>query len=136
MKTERFILIDDDFLNNNLCKLYIRHIFPLMEIISFTLPERGFHYVETEFNGAGSIGTILLLDINMPQMTGWDFLEKYDELDTKIKDQITIYILSSSVDSRDKNKAAENKYVKGYLEKPLEAEMIKRIYQANESALT
>ena len=32
---------------------------------------------------------------------------------------------SSSVDSRDKNKAAENKYVKGYLEKPLEAEMIK-----------
>jgi response regulator RpfG family c-di-GMP phosphodiesterase len=136
MKTTRFILIDDDPHNNNLCKLYIRHTLPMVEVIDFTLPEKGFHYVETAFNNSEVIYAILLLDINMPLMTGWDFLEKYDGLDKKIKDQITIYILSSSVDLRDKDKALNNKYVKGYLVKPLEIDEIRKIYETNVNLIT
>ena len=136
MKPTHIILVDDDPLSNNLCKLYIRHALPEMEVVDFTLPERGFNYLETIFKKQDTSVAILLLDINMPQMSGWDFLEKFNALDQKIKDRITIYILSSSVDLRDINKAAHNKYVKGYLEKPLEIETIKKIYRANFDAIT
>ena len=127
MKAKRFILVDDDLFNNNLCKMYIHYVLPDIEIVDFTLPERGFDYLKSEFFNSHAASSILLLDINMPTMTGWDFLEKYEELDQRVKDQISIYILSSSVDPRDKEKAANNKYVKGYLEKPLQVEVIKTI---------
>lgn len=97
--------------------MYIHYVLPDIEIVDFTLPERGFDYLKSEFFNSHAASSILLLDINMPTMTGWDFLEKYEELDQRVKDQISIYILSSSVDPRDKEKAANNKYVKGYLEK-------------------
>ncbi|MEO8087976.1 MAG: hypothetical protein ABI763_14220 [Bacteroidota bacterium] len=59
---------------------------------------------------------ILFLDINMP---GWDFLDNFDNLTEKIKNKIIIYMLSSSIDPSDKQKALENKNVVRYLEKPL-----------------
>src|ERR1041384_7342896 len=102
MKPTLFILVDDDLVNNNICKLYIRHALSNVEIVDFTLPERGFYYVESLFDRENA-SAILLLDINMPTMTGWDFLEKYDALPQKIKDRITIYMLSSSVDKRDRD---------------------------------
>ncbi|MBK9525604.1 MAG: response regulator [Bacteroidetes bacterium] len=129
MNTKRFILVDDDMFNNNLCKMYIQYVYPTMEIVDFTLPERGFEYLKSEFTVGEATPAILLLDINMPTMTGWDFLEKYEELDQRVKEQISIYILSSSVDPRDKEKADNNKYVKGYLEKPLQVDVIKKISQ-------
>jgi response regulator RpfG family c-di-GMP phosphodiesterase len=128
MKPVRFILIDDDVLNNNLCKLYIRHSLPSVEVVDFTLPERALIYIEKTFRNGNDGSSVLLLDINMPTMTGWDFLIQLDKLDEKIKSQITIYILSSSLDVRDKEKAQANKYVKGYIEKPIEIPVIKSLY--------
>ncbi|MBK6840092.1 MAG: hypothetical protein IPG90_18920 [Bacteroidetes bacterium] len=49
MKAKRFILVDDDLFNNNLCKMYIHYVLPDIEIVDFTLPERGFDYLKSEF---------------------------------------------------------------------------------------
>ena len=131
MKDIKFILVDDDFHNNNICKLYIKYGLPSVEVVCFTFPELGLEYLEHSFFTSNKTFAILLLDINMPQMTGWDFLEKYALLNTEIRNQITIYILSSSVDELDKKKAEQNQIVKGYFQKPLEIEDIKRIYNEN-----
>ncbi len=55
----------------------------------------------------------------MPTWSGWDFLDNFEKLDEKIKSQIKIYILSSSIDASDKHRARENKNVVDYIEKPL-----------------
>ncbi|GAB3667598.1 response regulator [Echinicola sediminis] len=66
----------------------------------------------------------LFLDLNMPEMSGWDFLEKlaFD------KTQVEIYILSSSVDKRDINRASTYSQVKQYLSKPLISQSINNIF--------
>jgi len=66
----------------------------------------------------------LFLDLNMPIMDGWDFLEQFnpDFKDTKV------YILSSSVDNRDMAKAGQYSLVQKYLSKPLIKQHIQEIF--------
>jgi CheY-like chemotaxis protein len=121
----RFVVIDDDPVNNALCKMIIKVALGKMDVKTFTLPEKGFQFIKTEYtiNMNGSI-SIILLDLNMPIMSGWEFLEHFEELDEVIKKQVKIYILSSSVDPRDKERASKNKYVENYITKPLTVEIV------------
>lgn len=66
----------------------------------------------------------LFLDLNMPEMTGWDFLDIYNIE----KNLAEIYILSSSVDERDISKASSYPVVKDYLSKPLIKSYIQSIF--------
>ena len=114
----RFIIIDNDPVNNFLCSLTIRDVQDDVEIQTFNFPVKGFKYFAKEYANTTN-PTVLLLDINMPAWSGWDFLDNFEKLDDKIKKQIKIYILSSSIDVNDKHRASENKNVVGYIEKPL-----------------
>jgi YesN/AraC family two-component response regulator len=60
----------------------------------------------------------------MPEMTGWDFLDKFNPNN----EEAQIYILSSSVDERDISKASQYSIVKDYLSKPLIKKYIKNIF--------
>ncbi|PZX54088.1 response regulator [Algoriphagus chordae] len=66
----------------------------------------------------------LFLDLNMPGMTGWDFLDSLSSDQNEAK----IYILSSSVDERDIVKASRYSMVKDYLSKPLIKKYIQSIF--------
>lgn len=69
---------------------------------------------------------IILLDLNMPEMTGWEFLDEYQQLDIPKSD---VYILTSSLDTRDKLKSKEYAMVKGYFDKPLKQHYIAEIIE-------
>lgn len=129
MKMEtRFIVIDDDLINNMLCKIVIKETSGESEIKTFNNPETGFEYIANEYGDTKSkVPTVLLLDINMPSWTGWDFLNNFEKLDQKIKDQIKIYMLSSSVDSKDIERALTNKNVVNYIMKPLSMKKVSDI---------
>ena len=62
---------------------------------------------------------IILLDINMPVMDGWEFMEEIKNLKSSIKKHIHIYIVSSSISVEDKNKAKTYTYIMGYIPKPI-----------------
>lgn len=66
----------------------------------------------------------LFLDLNMPEMNGWDFLDVFDNA----QNVANIYILSSSVDERDISKASKYRFVKDYFSKPLIKKYIKTIF--------
>ncbi len=123
-KNTRFIVIDDDALNNKICRACIEKLFKDAHVTTFTDPKEGFDYVQTEYAQEGDFEALLFLDINMPVMNGWEFLELFDKLADTLKDRIKIYILSSSVDKRDMEKAQANKNVVYYLIKPLTKETI------------
>jgi CheY-like chemotaxis protein len=63
----------------------------------------------------------------MPVMTGWDVLEMLETFDQTIIQQLTIYLVSSSVDQMDKKRAIENPLVIDYIEKPVTVEKLKQI---------
>lgn len=70
---------------------------------------------------------VIFLDLNMPIMDGWEFLEEFGKLPEK-KD-VRIYILSSSVDSRDMERAKNYSMVNGFIAKPLTNVKIKELSQ-------
>ena len=110
------ILIDDDYISNFLTAETIALAYPIQKVISFFDPAEGLEKVKYHINNGEEI--ILLLDINMPTMSGWEVADGITALGVK-KENITIYMLSSSEDIKDKIKARSYELVRGYFEKPL-----------------
>lgn len=74
---------------------------------------------------------IILLDIQMPVMNGFEFLNAYDKLNDEFKKVIQIYVLSSTLDQEEIKKINENNYVRGFLNKPLPIEELKKTIHLN-----
>ncbi|WP_020603053.1 response regulator [Spirosoma spitsbergense] len=72
---------------------------------------------------------IIFLDINMPKMNGWEFLEEYKNLDIDKKAKVLIMILTTSANPDDIKRAKEIQDVTGFETKPLSPELIKEILQ-------
>ena len=126
---QRFIVVDDDKINNMLCSYIIEDSILNAEFTAFTDPEEALNYIKSSYADADCVAadTILFLDINMPLIDGWQFLEAFDLFDEQVKSCIEIHMLSSSIDQRDIDHAVNNKYVSSFLGKPLTEEIVKRL---------
>lgn len=70
---------------------------------------------------------MILLDINMPQMDGWQFLEGLQALRPNFKNETIIYIVTSSIAHSDREKANSIEEVSGFLSKPLSVDHLKKL---------
>jgi len=127
--TKRFLLVDDDPLSNYITKIILKKSIDGVHINEFTIPEDGLEFIKSEPSQNPPDGkTILFLDINMPTMSGWEYLEEFELFDASIKEKYNIYILSSSLDPSDINRAKANPLVIDYIEKPLNKETLLKIF--------
>ncbi|WP_143961513.1 response regulator [Litoribacter populi] len=116
----KIVLIDDDPISTFVTeKLISKNIKEPCEIFKF---EKATDALERITNIAPNY---LFLDLNMPEMNGWEFLDAFTSRETKYPE---IYILSSSVDESDINKAMNYSVVKRYLSKPLIKKYIRTIF--------
>ncbi|RYZ92687.1 MAG: response regulator [Sphingobacteriaceae bacterium] len=69
---------------------------------------------------------VIFLDIRMPLMTGFEFLQEYEKLNID-KTNIKIFMLSSSLDPTDLRRSSDNKYVTQFIHKPLTFEVLEEI---------
>jgi CheY-like chemotaxis protein len=72
---------------------------------------------------------LVFLDINMPKMNGWEFLEAYRNLDIHLKKEIKIIVLTTSLNEEDKEKAEKISEVTDFRVKPLTEEMLIEIME-------
>ena len=119
-----FILLDDNPVTNMLSQLTIKKTLKAAETKTYRKAEKVFNYILTEFEKIKLKKTFLLIDINMPGMNCWEFLEKFENLPEEIKKRIRIYILSACYRPSDKELAAANKHVLDCFEKPLTSKIV------------
>ena len=124
-------LIDDDALVNFLNQEIIKDSHPDKKVRSFESATEAIEVIKEMLNTSDSkLPQLILLDINMPVMDGWEFLDIFDQLpENKTKD-CKIIMHTSSIDPRDIEKAKTYKAVVDYMTKPLNLQSLSKIFQS------
>lgn len=117
---DQIVLIDDDPVHNMIAKKVLKKFVDVtaVKILSFENPKEGLNYLLNQ-NSGQVLKTLVFLDLNMPVLSGWDILDRLIILDEKIKENMKLYILTSSINPMDEARAASYPLVKGFLSKPL-----------------
>jgi len=74
---------------------------------------------------------VILLDLNMPIMDGWQFLDEFTQV--KVDKKITVYIVSSSIDPLDYEKTKKYSHIENYIIKPVQTDDLKTILKSFKS---
>lgn len=127
---KRVLLIDDSESDNFFHSRIIRKAGITDEIKMVYSGEEALEYLVTELEQGGFPSpSLIFLDINMPGMNGWEFLDEYDHLEVRHKGGIVLTMLSNSIDSPDLENAQVRGTVAGFYSKPLEVEHLLEILQ-------
>jgi CheY-like chemotaxis protein len=121
MKTKTVLLIDDDNIQHYITKVTLKKVDPNIELISYLDASEAFEFINEI--STDQKPDFILLDLDMPNMDGWQFLDVYKNC----KNKSDVYIVSSSIDVNDMKKSKDYQEVKQFISKPLNAEKINLI---------
>lgn len=125
-KLNCILLIDDNNADNYFHQIVLKQMNIAEHIAVATDGVEALDYLTKEDQ---IIPELIFLDINMPRMNGWEFLEKYKHLDPKQKAKTIIVMLTTSAHPSDVEKAKRTAEVNGYQVKPLTKEMLNEILE-------
>lgn len=123
---DKVLIIDDDPIHNMVSsKLILKANFASKtdKVLSGKL---ALEYLSRS-NNEGNLPDLIFLDINMPLMDGWEFLQKFKELKPILNNEVHIFMLTSSISPQDYQKADESDEIRGFITKPLSIEKLNDI---------
>jgi CheY-like chemotaxis protein len=126
-KYNLIMLVDDDEIDNFVTKKMIDDNKFSKKLIIKLSSEEALTYLKKEQNNPDELPEVILLDILMPVMDGFGFLDEFDKLNETVKQKCKIVLLSTSESFKDLNRANKNKYVSKFLTKPLIIEALNAI---------
>ncbi len=126
-KLNCILLVDDDDGTNFLHKLIIKQAGVAEQVEVVLNGEEALNYLAEAVEGTKPVPDILFLDINMPLLNGWEFLDEYTKLSADKKVNTKIIMLTTSVNPDDAKRARTYDSVSGFKSKPLDDEMLNEI---------
>lgn len=129
-KLKSILLVDDDDATNVYNKAMVTMANVAEEIIVRNSGLKALEYLKSEIEGKPPQPAIIFLDINMPGMDGWEFLNEYNKLLQDQKAEVIVVMLTTSLNPDDKTKAAELG-AEGFRSKPLTQEGILELVKSN-----
>jgi CheY-like chemotaxis protein len=89
--------------------------------------DEAYRFLEENMHNAAELPDVILLDVNMPVMNGWQFLDAYQSLKANLAKEIQIFLVTSSMNDQDKEYSKRYNCVQDYIVKPLVREKISEI---------
>ncbi|GAA4320968.1 response regulator [Mucilaginibacter gynuensis] len=132
-KTISVLLVDDDEINNFISIKLIKKAMLNTDITAclngkFAIDQ----LIKIQQENPDNLPDYILLDINMPIMNGWEFLDEYTRLNIDPLRKTKVFIISSSVFSNDISRAKSYTIVQDFISKPLNVERIKEIFEVDQ----
>jgi CheY-like chemotaxis protein len=126
-KLKCIMLVDDNHDDNFFHEREIKKYNFVITVITKNTGLEALEYLKSKKNIIGMHPDLIFLDINMPGMNGWEFLQEYNRLNNKLQSQIIIIMLTTSDNPDDESKAKTWDFVSDYITKPLTKEIMEVI---------
>lgn len=112
-------IVDDDPIYQIIANKIVQRSAMFSEVTTFKNGKEAIDTVHLALESKNTIPDIILLDINMPVMDGWEFMEELSAVKPKIEKEFSVYIVSSSIAVEDKSKSKKYTDILGYISKPI-----------------
>lgn len=115
------VLVDDDPMSNTINTLILKKQNPNTDVVVFY---NGYDALKYLCDPSSIKPNVIFLDINMPGMTGWDFIEEFEKKNLSIE----IVVVTSSTDIKDRERTMNMKPVKDYFTKPISLDNVQHYF--------
>jgi CheY-like chemotaxis protein len=130
-KVPCIMLIDDSESDNYYHEIIIKRNNSADKIIIKESGEQALDYLRSAKQNGDPNPDLIFLDINMPGMSGWQFLEHYNQLDKELQGKVIVVMLTAYDDHYDRQKSTRCEGLIKYKTKPLTKEMLDEVYDTH-----
>ena len=129
-KLNEILLVDDSAGTNILHKRILERLDVAEKIVIATNGKEALDYIKSDIGGGlHPRPQLIFLDVNMPVMDGFQFLDAYQNLDESYKSEVVLIMLTTSLSPEDEQRAQQFADVKGYIHKPLSKVILDEIME-------
>jgi CheY-like chemotaxis protein len=129
--SKTIFLVDDDDIQHKITELILERLNLNVKCTSYTQAQDVLSFLIKHHKNFSVLPDLIILDLDMPEISGWDFLDIFEIFKQYFAKQISIVILTSSVDHRDRERIAEYESVKGFYSKPFTQEVMEDILDSS-----
>ena len=121
------MLVDDNKIDNFFHTRVIKKVNAAKNVIAKESAMEALEYLKTKGTNGGEHPDIIFLDINMPGMNGWEFIEEYEKLDIGLQSKMLVIMLTTSENPDDVQTAKGRELIADFKSKPLTKDMLEEI---------